>query len=107
MYPIWRSCGAWCRSRMLLSRTRDMAIREASSLGRHSMLPAGSRGPAVGAEPGRPNVPVMGFSLQQRYQISERDIPQRLAVYHGTRGGGLAQGGGNSRVPLPRRAHRP
>jgi len=31
----------------------------------------------------------MSLALQQRYQISERDIPQRLAVYHGTRGGGL------------------
>ena len=30
----------------------------------------------------------MSLALQQRYQISERDIPQRLAVYHGTRGGG-------------------
>ncbi len=30
----------------------------------------------------------MSLGLQQRYQISERDIPQRLAVYHGTRGGG-------------------
>jgi hypothetical protein len=48
----------------------------------------------------------MSLALPQRYQISERDIPQRLAVSHGTRGGGPAQGGGNSRVSLPRRAHR-
>jgi hypothetical protein len=27
----------------------------------------------------------MSLALQQRYQISERDIPQRLAVYHETR----------------------
>jgi hypothetical protein len=26
----------------------------------------------------------MRLGLQQRYQISERDIRQRLAVYHGT-----------------------
>ena len=37
----------------------------------------------------------MRRALQPRYQISERDIPQRLAVYHGTRGGGPTQGGGN------------
>jgi len=30
----------------------------------------------------------MSLALQQRDQISERDIPQRLAVYQGTRGGG-------------------
>jgi hypothetical protein len=64
-------------------------------------------GPGRGPEPRRPDVPVMSLALQQRYQISERDIPQRLAVYHGTRGGGPTQSGGSSRVPLPRRAHRP
>ena len=47
----------------------------------------------------QPDVPAMNLGLQQRYQISERDIPQRLAVYHGTRGGGPSQGGGNSRIP--------
>jgi hypothetical protein len=35
----------------------------------------------------------------RRYQISERDIPQRLGVYHGTRGGRPSQGGGNSGIP--------
>jgi hypothetical protein len=50
---------------------------------------------------------VMSLALQQRYQISERDISQRLVVYHGTRGGAPTQGGGNSRTPLPRRGHRP
>jgi hypothetical protein len=28
----------------------------------------------------------MNVGLPQRYQISERDIPQHLAVYHGPRG---------------------
>jgi hypothetical protein len=31
----------------------------------------------------------MSLALPQRYQISERDIPQRLAVYHGRGAGGL------------------
>ena len=48
-------------------------------------------GPGRGPEPRRPDVPVMSLALQQRYQISERDIPQRLAVYDGTRGGGLCR----------------
>ncbi len=37
----------------------------------------------------------MSLALQQRYQLSKRGIPQRLAVYRGTRGGGPMQGGGN------------
>jgi hypothetical protein len=41
---------------------------------------------------------VMNLGLQQRYQISARDIPRRFAVYHGTRGGGPSQGGGNSGI---------
>jgi len=32
---------------------------------------------------------VMSLALQPRYQISERDIPQCLAVYHKTRGDGI------------------
>jgi len=37
---------------------------------------------------------MMSLALQQRYQISERDIPQRLAVYHGTWGGVRRKGAG-------------
>ncbi len=74
----------------------------------HDDLHARSQsGPGWSPEPGRPDVPVMSLSFQQRYQISERDIRQCLAVYHGTRGGGPSQGGGNSGVPLPRRARWP
>jgi hypothetical protein len=42
---------------------------------------------------------VMRLALQQRDQISERDIPQRLAVSHGTRGGGLRKGAGIHACP--------
>jgi integrase-like protein len=57
-------------------------------------------GPGWRPEPGRPNVPVMGFSLQQRYQISERDIRQRLVVYHGTRGRAAYARGREFRRPV-------
>ena len=64
--------------------------------------PGPQPGPSRGPEPSRPDVPVMSLGLHQRYQISERDIPQLLAVYHGTRDGAPAQDGGNSDIPRRR-----
>jgi hypothetical protein len=58
-------------------------------LGHHDVSPTMiythvlNRGPA-GVQ--SPDVPVMRLGLPQRYQISERDIPQRLVVYHRPRG---------------------
>jgi len=87
-----------------------LAVHEAARPGREhdgDLHPGSQPGSGQGPDLRRPDVPVMSLALQQRSQVSERDIPQRLAVYHGTRGGGPTQGAGNSRVPLPRRAHRP
>ena len=43
----------------------------------------------------------MRLGLQQRYQISERDIQQRLAVHQGTRGGGLRKVAGTQASSRP------
>jgi hypothetical protein len=87
---------AWCRSHMLPSRTRDMAIREASPLGHHSTLPAGGHVPWVCQEgsppeppkprpprprPRRPRDP----SLQPAHREGVRPLDQALHLLHGKR----------------------
>lgn len=62
-----------------------MAIREARSLGHHSTLPAGGRGPAGGAEPLRPNVHVMDLDRPDDHahgtdQISRGGAPYIIAL---------------------------
>jgi len=42
----------------------------------------------------------MNVGCPQRYQISERDIPQRLAVYHGVQGRATFARWRNFRHPL-------
>jgi hypothetical protein len=56
-------------------------------------------GPGRGPKPCRPDVSVISLGPEPRYQISKRDIRQRLAVYHGTRSGGASQDCRNSRIP--------
>jgi len=85
-----------------------MPIREASSLGHHSTLPAGGQGPAGGAEPGRPNVHVMDLDRPDYHapgmdQISCGSAPYIIALGLG----GILQGSGKIRVHQMRRIHPP
>jgi hypothetical protein len=57
-----------------------MVIREASSLGHHSTLPAGGRGPA-GAEPGRTNVHVMDLDRPDYHAPGMDQISRGGAPY--------------------------
>jgi len=74
-----------------------VALRSSSGWS-YPVLSAGALAGALVVHP-PPNRGNSTLALRQRYQISERDIPQRLAVYHGTRGVGPTQGGGNFASP--------
>jgi hypothetical protein len=63
------------------------------------LYPCPQPGPGRGPKPRRPDVSVISLSPERRYQISERDIRQRLAVYHGTLSGGSSQGCRKSGIP--------
>src|SRR5258705_5731011 len=72
---------------MLPSRTRDMAIREASPLGHHSTLPAGGRGPWVCQESGPPEPPKPRLLDRVRHAIETRHYSRRTekAYVHWTK----------------------
>jgi hypothetical protein len=64
-----------------------------------ALPPCPEPGAGRGPKPRRPDVSMIGLGPARRYQISKRDIRQRLAVYHGTRSGGSSQGCRNSGIP--------
>jgi hypothetical protein len=67
---------------MLPSRTRDLAIREASFLGHDSTLPAGGRVPWVCQGSGPPEPPKSRFLGRVRHAIETRHYSRRTEKAH-------------------------